>query len=88
MTFQIFKSPHTLVELLIYKQIGIKSEVNPKLQICWVIYRVLQSGVDVMGVLGEYLNVFAWTQSGWKLWGSRRVWFGRCSSIPDPRVYR
>lgn len=31
MTFQSFKSPHTLVELLAYKQIGIRSEVNPKI---------------------------------------------------------
>lgn len=30
----VFKSPHTLVKLLAYKQKGTSSLVNPKLQIC------------------------------------------------------
>ena len=63
--FHIFKSPHTLVELLAYKQLGTSSGVNPKLQIGLVIYRVLLWGhlVWEVSVLDEHLNVFARAQN-------------------------
>lgn len=74
MIFRIFKSPHILVESLAYKQTGTSSKVNPKLQICGFIYRVIPLGlVWDMSVLGECLHIFAWTKSGWKQVGNISV---------------
>lgn len=67
MLLHVLKLPHNLFESLVYRQIRSSSEVNPKLQICWVISRAICLGLGwTMSVLAQHVIVFVGTKSRWK----------------------